>query len=232
MDLSNPANWLLLYTQSKQVTYLDSGGNPDSRNYYPLEPSELQVSSPILVVSLESETASQWWIRGGWASLFASVIGSPTAIGKKSLRLYQRNLVNFPYYGEELIPFTLRLEFPWWLRDIAFQVWEFQDSSGRYLTSPVEQSLLDLEERLNGESVTLSSVSYLDLTDGDRVLQQSVFVGNTRYERYEIGRFYRTDTGEKLSDPLLTISPGSFRAVFTGIEKLPPNVVTVSVKPL
>lgn len=240
MDLSNSANWLLLTVQSKSVIYV----SPSSYDieYYPLEPTEIQVSSPILQIHIETSLSypyssglfknTQHWVKAGWANLFYRINGNDSKIGTKTLRLREYNFLNFPFYGEELVPFLLRLEFPYWFRDVTFQVWEFQDKSGRYLQPGIDQALASLEDKVLGETVELSSVGYRDLPDGDDTLQQSIFVGTTKYDQYEVGRFYRKDTGEKLSDPLLVVRPGSFTATFTGLEKLPSGVIVVSVKPL
>ena len=231
MDLSNSQNWLLVTVQGKAVT--DVSTHPIyKRKYIPLEPSEIQVTSPVLQIYLDSEDALPNWRNAGWANLFVQMNGRSTRVGHQVLILRETNFLNFPYFGEELVPFLLRIDFPWWIKDITFQVWEFQDNSGRYVQSGVAQALADLEERMLGETVQLSSVGYSNLIDGGTVLQQSVFVGSTKYERYEVGRFYRKDTGEKLSDPILTVRSGSFTATFTGLEKLPTDVIVVSVKPL
>jgi hypothetical protein len=230
MDLSNQNNWLLITDQIKVVT--DVSAHPDyDRRYLPLESTELQVTSPIIMISLNSFDIRSRWRTGAWATLFAQVNGRLARIGeRKFCELYQDNYLSFSYLGQDAIPFLLRIDYPWWIKDISLKVWQYIDQSGRYLSAEIEQSLIELEDRVNGETLRLTLIQIQPIQEGDTTLYQSIFESSTPYDAYEVGRFKKGS--QALSDPLIQANPKNLRAIFTSKEPMDDGSISVTVKPI
>ena len=225
MDLTNQNSWHLVCSELNHE-------NIKNGAYNPLPKIRLIVSSPVVSIKIDSWRVKPRWYRACWVSLYADILGVSQKIAKSpAVELNTQEIITFDV-PVDITPYTLELSFPSWLSQVKVTVLEYIDQSGVYLIDSVSRALDELNAKIIGENIVFSSVKYQELIDGTTTLQQSIFTGTTKYERYEVGRFYRIDTGEKLSDPLLTVRPGGFTATFTGLEKLPPNVVTVSVKPL
>ena len=231
MDLTNQDSWHLV---AEIPNYLNQQG----LGYLPLKPLSFVVSSPVFSVKVTTPITTiktqrgardvTHWIRGCWASLWGNLTGQEEKLfPSQTCRLNAKNLVQFPDLG--IVPYRLQLDFPRWIPIVGCSVWEYIDQSGKYLSNPVEEALSELNAKIVGENIVFSSVNYQELIDGTTTFQQSIFTAPTPYNRYEIGRFKRTDTGLILSDPIVTALPNQITAVFTGLERIPPGVVTVTV---
>lgn len=216
MDLSNPQNWLLVTDQIKTIRVIN-------QTLYLLDFTDVQVTSPVLMVALDSYSAKPHWRRGGYATLFGQVNGRQSRIGDREFcELFQNNYLKFPYLGEEVIPFTLRIDYPSYLKDISVQVWQYIDQSGKYISPELEPIL--------GETLNLTLVDTDSFQEGNGILYQSRFEGFTKYSTYEVGRFKRGN--QTLSDPIIQAEPGKVVAIFTNKEPMPMSDITVTVKPV
>jgi hypothetical protein len=226
MDLGNSQNWQLVLSGTKQVT--NRKVYASMITYDKIPEIKTRVASPILSVNLSSETAKSTWYLGAWAGFYVPVRNTyMLAESAKACRLNDETLLIFNQPTED-VPYSLSLRFPWWLEDVAYQVWQYVDNSGRYFSSTLLERLTDMVE---GQTITLNNVSYSSV-EGQPDLIVSTFVESVKYDLYEVGRFYFKDSGANVPDPLIDKNPKSLTVSFTSESRFLPNSITVRVTPI
>jgi hypothetical protein len=178
-------------------------------------------------VNLSSETAKSSWYLGANVGFYVPVRNTYMLAESAKCRLNDETLLVFNQPTED-IPYSLSLQFPWWLEDVAYQVWQYVDNSGRYFSSTLLERLTDMVE---GQTITLNNVSYFSV-EGQPDLIVSTFVESVKYDLYEVGRFYFKDSGANVPDPLIDKSPKRITVSFTSESRFLPNSITVRVTPI
>jgi hypothetical protein len=227
MDLGNAQNWQLILSGTKRVT--------NRREYasvivYDRIPEiRIRVVSPIISINLESESANPRWRTGAWASFYVPARGNNYAMSEsgKFCKLNDETLLIFNQ-PTEAIPYSLALNFPWWLEDVAYQVWQYVDDSGRYFASTLLERLTDMVE---GQTITLQTVRY-SFVEGQPDLIVSTFIEPVKYDRYEVGRFYLKDSGANVPDPVIDKNPKQLVVSFTSELQFLPDSITVRITPI
>lgn len=132
-DLATRENWELLLSERRAVTYSNNTAPTDLRyKYTPISPIYATPQSHTLLIGTVSNSALQHWFLGAIASQYLYVSPSMTldttsgvqAGDSKKIGLNRLTLIEFKNY--DVSPYILKLEIPYWLEDIAVEVWEYQ----------------------------------------------------------------------------------------------------------
>jgi len=234
MDLANSKNWHLVsqFQKAGSIIYQNAPNLRDATEirFQSLPPSEIQLSSPVFSIYVENYlNAEEHWYLGAWASLSIQLnerwqrIKDSNGEWSNRCRLKENNLLIYPFI--EPIPYRLKLDFPYWHRGVIVEVWEFIDSSGRYL-NPLTEGLRDWIE---GEEIILKNRT-IRQSEIDPSLTISRFVETTIYEIFQVGRFYTLDNRE-VADPMVYTSSNRLIAEFTGREAIAPGTIKVRLAP-
>ena len=226
MDLGNAQNWQLVLSGTKKVT--NRRAYASVITYDKIPEIRVRVASPIVSISLLSDSAKPNWYLGAWIDFYVSVRGTyMLAESGKIGRLNDETLLIFNQPTED-IPYSLSLRFPWWLEDVAYEIWQYIDDSGRYYSSTLLEKLTDMVE---GQTLTLQHASY-SFVEGQPDLIVSTFREQVKYDRYEVGRFYFKDSGANCPDPVIDKNPRELVVSFTSETQFLPDSLTVRITPI
>jgi hypothetical protein len=224
MDLGNQANWALVLSGTKKIriVHQDAG----SISYIPLPEIKAALSSSVVKVSLRSESAKPSWFLGAWANFYCFAHTGFTLLsqGQRICRLNDDNLFIFDQPTEQ-IPYSIALQFPKYLEDVTFEIWEYTDNSGRYSPSILVQ---ELAEAIEGTEITLKNVVWEPQDSG---LIISTFTEFVPYTRYTVGRFAVISSGEIISEPKITVLAKLLVMQFTSNQRILPSTLKVKITP-
>lgn len=227
MDLGNTQNWQLVLSGTKRVTNRKEYA---SVTFYDRIPElRVRVVSPVVLIDLESESSRSTWYTGAWVGFYVPTKGGSYSLAEsgKTCRLNDETLLIFNQ-PTEIIPYAISLRFPWWLEDVAYQVWQYIDDSGRYFSSTLLERIADTIE---GQIITLQNVSYSGV-EGQPDLIRSTFTEPVKYDRYDVGRFYFKESGNNVPDPIIDKNPQRLTVTFTSKERFFANTITVRITPI
>jgi hypothetical protein len=226
MDLGNAGNWSLAGSGVRRRRLFQ---NHFGNYFYVRIPEErIETISPVVKVSLRSESAPPHWFLGARIGFYAyshtgfSLFPHP----RNECKINDDTTFIFEQPTEQ-VPFSISLRFPRYLDDVSFEVWQYVDDSGRYPSSVILQ---ELSEAIEGQQVILKNVLWTPIEDTDLIV--STFTEEIKYTRYSVGRFTVIFSGEIISEPLITISPRQLIARFTSTERILPNTICVQVNPI
>ena len=226
MDLGNQANWQLVLKESKKIRVVKQ--NSFEIQYLPIPEIRTAVDSSVIKVVLRSETARPRWFLGAWANFYCyahtgyvllSQGGKPCKINDDTLFIFDQ--------PTEQIPYSISLQFPRYLEDVTYEIWQYLDQSGRYSSSIL---LSELKESVEGQEIILRNVLWEPIEGTDLIV--STFTEPTKYTRFVVGRFTSVESGQILSDPVVAVSARQLVARFTSNQRLLPNTVKVQVNPI
>ncbi len=139
MDLANSNNWSVIFEGNYTAPVIRTLNN-GTQEYNPLEPVHFELASPIAIVTTTTteENTKVGWYTACWASAYLKLASSDTKVFTKKCQLNDSVLLQLPFYG--VLPYKLKLSFPWWLTAISIKVRQFTDQSGKY--TPVHEQVL------------------------------------------------------------------------------------------
>lgn len=226
MDLSNQANWQLVLQESKRIRVVKQ--NSFEIQYLPIPEIKTAVNSSVIKISLRSETASSRWFLGAWANFYCYAHTGYALLsqGSKPCKINDDTLFIFDQPTEQ-IPYSISLQFPKYLEDITYEIWQYIDQSGRYSSSLL---LSELKESVEGQEIILKNVLWEPIEGTDLVV--STFTEPVKYTRFIVGRFALIESGQIISDPMVAVSARQLVVRFTSNQRILPNTVKVQVNPI
>lgn len=143
MDLTNPANWSIVYQANLQgnLVAVHGEGVGAIKVYDPIPTQSTSLGSPVGLVktSAPSDEIKPDWFTACWINAGIELIpGNPTNLLRKRCGLNQSTLIELPNVGK--FPYQIKFQIPKWLISLQIQLWQFTDESGRYV--PLEDSLV------------------------------------------------------------------------------------------
>lgn len=182
-------------------------------------------NSPLLIVKSWSGDAQPSWRRSGTLFPIFNFGIDQFEEGVGRWAYLRTKVLKFESLGQ---PFDLEFRSIGWLKSVNLAIWEPKEPISEISPEEIRQALSDLNDKVEGETVSLTWVSSIPFTEGAITLYRSTYEGRTKYADYEVGRFR---TGEQiLSDPVVTVAPGRFTATFTTKDPLPDNALSVWVR--
>jgi hypothetical protein len=152
-DLAVRGDWELVQTDRRSVVY-KNGTTPSDNNYkyIPIPPIYATVTSNILLVGTQSNSAAKHWFLGAIASQFLYISPSMSAnfvsgvqVGESTkLGLNRLTVVEFKKHGT--FDYVLELKIPTWLEDIYIEIWEYHG-----VIEPDISSILDTLNSIEGK---------------------------------------------------------------------------------
>lgn len=153
LELSNSANWELLYDYSASAGYLPGS----TSNHLPIPSVTIPYlfDSHVLAVYADSSTAKDWWITAGWASrrIQTGIIigGTPDVRATETQRLIFRE-INLIIYPDITATYSMVIDIPYWFDQWECQVWQYTGPIGdinAQLISNIQTQLERMETKLN-----------------------------------------------------------------------------------
>lgn len=229
MNLTNQADWIIVYEQGLSVLY-----HRDERSVYrylPLKPVTVSVPSPVVHVLTDSLVqVPDSWRTAGWLEFEHRLFNHPNRYeDERHVRLNKGNL----YLWQDLdlpLPYNLTMRFPYWLEKVRLTIRCYIDKSGRYISDP---DIEKLREEVEGKTYLLGDPAIGGVTYAtnsvDPTLVDSIFTINVPLERYQVGAFRDASTGRFVKNPYYEINPYRLTAIFTSKTQVQPGVITVDI---
>ena len=226
MDLGNRENWSLVLSETKRIRIVRQ--DSASMSYLPIPETKASINSSVIKISLRSESARPRWFLGAWANFYCYAHTGYALLsqGSKACKINDDTLFIFDQPTEQ-IPYSISLQFPKYLEDISYEIWQYVDQSGRYSSSLL---LSELKEAVEGQEIVLRNVLWEPVEGTDLII--STFTESVRYTRFLVGRFTRIESGQILSDPMVSMSARQLIARFTSNQRIMPNTIKVQVNPI
>lgn len=153
LELSNSSHWDTVYSTSVSAVYLPGS----TTSHYPILPVTVPIlfETHVLAVYIDSTTAKDRWITGGWASrrIQTGILigGNPDVRATETQRLIFRE-INLILYPNITANYSLVLDIPYWFDQWSCDVWMYtgpEGDSNAQLISNIQTQLDRMETKLN-----------------------------------------------------------------------------------
>lgn len=173
MDLANASNWSVIYNQRLTSTPAPPTGR-SIYEYYPIQPVTIALASPICIVRIANNLPSEEYQHTAcWLKAKLKLAEQDSIVLKRKCALDASTFISIPYFG--VLPYTLLLEFHYWLRDLFVSVIQFTEASGRY-DQGNQQAVLSAVEVVEQRTAELANTIQL-IADRDVVKNYDVNPG-------------------------------------------------------
>jgi hypothetical protein len=162
MDLTNPANWSVIYEQRLQAMFLTQHGegNGSVLVYEPIGSKVSSIATPVGLVKCYSPTAMETWYTGCYFNAYLNIANQKTRVFNKKCSLKGATPIFLPQYN--VVPYEVEFYIPKWIDDITIVLYQYTDQSGKYdqINQQAIYSAIEvIEQRQNEIKNTLGTVS-------------------------------------------------------------------------
>ena len=146
MDLTNPANWSVVYQANLRGNLIATYGQPGDgagqlQIYDPIPDQQATLATPVGLVRTfapDDEIKSSWYTGCWFVGEIDLVSGVDTRLLKKQCALNKATIIELPNLGK--FPYKVTFRIPPWLISLRIELWQFTDQSGKYV--PLEDSVV------------------------------------------------------------------------------------------
>ena len=170
MDLSNASNWNQVANFSQRAKILQTYPNGGYQSEF-LKPFATTLATPVCIAKISPLDPEPYPLFAGWINFYLPLAGENTRITGRRLFLNKPLLIQIQSLG--IVPYSVEVDFAPKLTNVLFELWQFTDQAGRYLSSS-QQALFSAVEVVEQREEELRELVLKLQPQGDRILNLEI----------------------------------------------------------